>query len=149
METFVVYINPGNNTFSQSFTAGENDSGSPNELAYDLDGDYRVSLSDLTPASQLESVELIFEYHYNVATNMTTTPSTNSSATPSAATSTSEVNDTSNRGGAEGVAQSPSSPEASIAQEGRGNRTMNLEAPRQQYLSAGTTQLLAHDSMPS
>jgi len=137
VETFVVYIQPGNNTFSQSFTAGENESGSPNELAYDLDGDYRVSLSYLTPASQLESVELIFQYHNNVASNMTnTTPSANSSATPSAATSTSEINDTSTSGGAEGVAQSPSFPEASIAQEGRGSPTMNLEAPRQQYLSA-------------
>jgi hypothetical protein len=41
VETFIVYINPGKNTFSQSFTAGESDSGSLNELAYDLDGSRR------------------------------------------------------------------------------------------------------------
>ena len=136
VETFIVYINPANKTFSQSITAGESDSGSLNELAYDLDGDYSVSLNYLTPASQLESVELIFEYHNNVATTTTTTPSTNSTAIPSAETSTSEINDTSSPAGAEGIAQSPSSPEASLAQEGRGSQTMNLEAPREQYLSA-------------
>lgn len=136
VETFIVYINPGNKTFSQSFTAGESDSASLNELAYDLDGDYRVSLNYLTPASQLESVELIFEYHNSVATTTTTTPSTNSTAIPSAETSTSEINDTSSPAGAVGIAQSPSSPETSLAQEGRGSQTMNLEAPRQQYLSA-------------
>ena len=121
VETFIVYINPGNKTFSQSFTAGESDSGSQNELAYNLDGDYRVSLNYLSPASQLESVELIFEYHNNVATTTTTTPSTNSTAIPSAETSTSEINDTRSPAGAEGIAQSPSSPEASLAQEGRGS----------------------------
>jgi hypothetical protein len=138
VEAFIVYINPGNNTFSQSFIAGESDSGSTNEHAYDLEGDYTVSLNYLTPASQLESVELVFEYHNNAAT--TITPSTNSTATPSAAATTTTtptlaINDTSSADAGD-VAQSSLSPEGSLAQVASGNQTMNLETPRQQYLSA-------------